>query len=75
MELSSQESFPHTGPLAHASTDGDLDRVQSILETCDIYVSEQDKQDAMRVAVENDNLPIVSHLLAKGIKPTADDFV
>jgi hypothetical protein len=75
MEPSLPELLPNTGPLARASTDGDLDTVKSILEACDICVSEQDKQKAMRVAVENEDLMTVSYLLTKGIKPTSDDFV
>jgi len=37
--------------------------------------SEQDKQDALRVAVQDEDVILVSCFQTEGIKPTSDDFL
>lgn len=56
-----------------ASACGNLEEVRSLLHNAR-NISEGEKHDALRIAVENNDLTIVDCLLANNTKATAFDF-
>ena len=68
-----------TGPLARATATSDFETVNHLLKSNGRHgtpkIHLDDGVDAMRIAVEEDDLMIVDLFLANGMKPTGSDFV
>jgi hypothetical protein len=58
------QMWPGRGPLANASTTGNLEEVKSLPFSIKAHnLSGRDRHDALRIAVENDDLTVVDCLL------------